>query len=647
MNFDVVIIAGPRVELWPSVGVRAVSTLCAESGLTVGQVGGENLKARGVLPLPGTGGIVLAEDLQKRVHRIQARALIRVTAPSDLPDPFPGWRSQGLIPISTAMKLLKEGELQWGPCTVILGTGNRALRLGSSLIKRGPVICVESYGQWGAKRFAGWEIERRNFEILGGKILEAKPVSLIAKGPLLWEFRLEDEHGVRVIDVARVVSAGPFRASQGVREYPPRSMLFELEHTSLGAREEDVDGWLLEEERGRLLAGKIIKSLSTDLGPAKDQIESVYKRARGRLKRYEKHRDEPFLPSYQGKWISASDARQIRSFSGVPRQDYKTRAVASIECIEAVGCNICEKSCPESAITFTRMKPAPGTESVSPISILDESKCTACGICVDVCPSSTPVLIQERENAPLSQLTFSLKSASKVNDRPWAVGELATLLNRRGETLGSGRVSAMPEPKLVQIEVPTHLVWEARGIKKPKVNSALDPGFVAAHLSKPSSAPRVEVTLNGEKRIVRDKIAISLALFETGYSRPQDNLLCSDGSCGLCEVTVDGVKKMGCQTQIHRGMAVRLDNSSSVEKSDSDLCPCLNISKNDVIERVRQGKLKSPEAVISATHVGEGKCHGQICCESFKRTLSDEGLDMSQWIDWQFPWSDWTIDKRS
>ena len=642
MNFDVVVIGGPRVELWPSVGVRAVSTLCAESGLSVGQVGGEHLRARGVLPLPGTGGIVLAEDLQKRVHRIQARALIRVTAPSELPDPFPGWRSQGLIPISTAMKLLNEGELQWAPCTVILGTGNRALRLGSLLVKRGPVICVESYGQWGAKRFAGWETERRNFEILGGKILEAKPVSLIAKGPLIWEFRLEDEHGVRVIDVSRVVSAGPFRASQGVREYPPRSMLFELEQTSLGVREEDIDGWLMEEERGRLLAGKIIKSLSTDLGAVKDQIESVYKRARGRLKRYEKHRDEPFLPSYQGKWVSASDARQIRSFSGVPQNDYKTRAVASIECIEAIACNSCEKACPESAITFTRMKP-PSAENAPVIPILDESKCTACGICVDICPSSTPVLIHERENAALSQLTFSLKASG----RTWAVGELATLLNRRGETLGSGRVRALLDPRLVSIEVPTHLVWEARGIKKPKVNSALDPGFVAAHLAKPSSAPRVEVTLNGEKRIVRDKIPISLALFETGYSRPQDNLLCGDGGCGLCDVIVDGVRKSGCQTQVHRGMAIRLDGLDGAEKSDSDLCPCLNISKTDVVARIQQGKLKSPEAVIAATHVGDGKCHGQICCESFKRTLSDEGLDMSQWIDWRFPWSDWTIDKRS
>ena len=71
-KFDVVIAAGPRVEIWPSAGVRALSVLCAEMGFTVGQFGGETLNVRGVIPLPGTGGIVLIEDIQKRIHRIHA-----------------------------------------------------------------------------------------------------------------------------------------------------------------------------------------------------------------------------------------------------------------------------------------------------------------------------------------------------------------------------------------------------------------------------------------------------------------------------------------------------------------------------------------------------------------------------------------------
>src|SRR5687767_5665970 len=104
-SFDVVIVAGPRVDPWPSVGARAISSLCADMGLTVGMLGGDTLVARGVIPLPGTGGLVLAEDVQHRIHRIHARAVVKLSASSLMPDPFPGWRSQGLIPVQTAWKL--------------------------------------------------------------------------------------------------------------------------------------------------------------------------------------------------------------------------------------------------------------------------------------------------------------------------------------------------------------------------------------------------------------------------------------------------------------------------------------------------------------------------------------------------------------
>src|SRR6185437_12133557 len=91
-KFDVAVLAGPRVEQWPSVGVKALSLMCGEMGLSVGLFGGEDLLVRGVIPLPGTGGVALIEDVQRRVHRIQARAAIKVSRSVELPDPFPGWR---------------------------------------------------------------------------------------------------------------------------------------------------------------------------------------------------------------------------------------------------------------------------------------------------------------------------------------------------------------------------------------------------------------------------------------------------------------------------------------------------------------------------------------------------------------------------
>ena len=49
-KFDVAITAGPRLADFPSVGVLALSKLCAEMGLTVGIFGGESMTVRGVIP---------------------------------------------------------------------------------------------------------------------------------------------------------------------------------------------------------------------------------------------------------------------------------------------------------------------------------------------------------------------------------------------------------------------------------------------------------------------------------------------------------------------------------------------------------------------------------------------------------------------
>jgi Fe-S-cluster-containing hydrogenase component 2 len=653
MKFDVVALAGPRVPLWPSAGVKALSNLCGEMGLSVGLFGGEDLTVRGVIPLPGTGGMVLVEDVQHRIHRIHARAIVRVTVPSEFPDPFPGWRSEALLPLRTAVQLREKSKIQWDPCTVVLGSGNPALRFASSLLESGAkeVLCVESNAQWGAKRFSGWEVEKRRFEMNGGKLIEAKPHSIMPKAAMLWEMRLQTSQGVRVLEVARVVSAGPFKETPGVLEYPPGSFLFEMEQSASSTYQADVEGWVLEEERGRWLAGKIIRSLLPDLrdlGERKDDLDRIFNRARGRLKRYYKHRTEPFTPSYQGKWIAVNDSKRIREFSGTPKQEQKDRLIASIECFEEIPCRACQVACPEDAIQIGKV-PRP-----LDVSILTESKCQSCGICVSACPSNSVVLMKEEAEKSVSKLVLPWRGA-----RPWQVGEFASLLNRRGETLVSARVtrvqkiSEKDEVQQVEVEVPTHLIWEARGLKSAKIPEVeQDSNLIAvrrleALQSGEAGVSRVEVTFNGEKRIVRDRRPISIALYENGQSRPEDTLLCTDGSCGLCQITVDGIKKLACKTEVHRGMVIKTPPKTIASPGNPDpslvLCPCLGITQGQVLERISGGKLQSAEALLSVLHVGQGRCHGQICMGAFKRLLQAQGLEMDQWIDWRFPWSEWVL----
>jgi hypothetical protein len=248
--------------------------------------------------------------------------------------------------------------------------------------------------------------------------------------------------------------------------------------------------------------------------------------------------------------------------------------------------------------------------------------------------------------------------------RRWELGEFALLVNRRGESLGSARVVALPEPgamspqpgvapvapppggtavQLVQVELPTHLIWEARGLRRARAASTEDEAYLVAVERSAASSEKVEITLDGERRMVRDKIPVSVALFEIGQSRPEDVLYCPDGSCGLCHVLVDGVRKLACQTRIHRGMAVRLPKAPGAAPAERSLCPCLGVTVEQVVERIEQGHLQSPEAVLSVTHVGEGRCHGQLCGEAFRRALLERGIDASQWSEWRFPWSEWVL----
>ena len=644
-NFDVVIAAGPRVEVWPSIGVRTLSTLCAELGLSVAQYGRDTCVVRGMAPLRGSGGLVLIEDSQKRIHRIKARSIVRFSAEPQLPDPFLGWFSQGLIPLLTAEKLWKENLPLWEPLTVILGTGNRALRFGSTLLESGmsEVICVEPFAQWKAKRFAGWEVDKRRFEMAGGKLIEAKPIQLIPKGPYLWQLRLQDAQGIRLLEVGRVVSAGPFASPYGIREYPSGSLLFEVDQTASQSYTDNVEGWNNEEESGKWLAGKIIKSLISDLGKNKEHVDRIFQRARRRLKNFTRHQELPFTPSYQGKWLSIPDSKSVKTFSGVPQTLHHQRGIASIECFEEISCNKCQTVCPTSAIQLGRVP-----RNKSPI--LTESACISCGQCVIECPSSAIVMLQEKEQHSLSQITLPWRG--KKN---WSEGELATLINRRGETLGSARVIKVagmaPPPQqiqavqLVSLEAPTHLIWEARGIKRVRPGAISDTAYLSTLNKSQQLENKVEIFLNGEKRLVRDRVSISTALFELGHNRPEDILFCKDGSCGLCHVLVDSVKKLACQTRTHKGMSIKISDMNEPSTTEEILCPCLGITKKQVTDRIHQGKLQSAEAVLSVTHVGEGKCHGLLCMDAFKRLLFDYQIPISHWIDWRSPWMDWTLSR--
>lgn len=649
-RFDVAIVGGPRLPEWPTVGIRELSSLVSKFGLETAWIGGDGLFPKGILPAGGSGGIVLVEDAQGRMHRVQARAIVKWVLPDETPTPFEGSSHPAVLLGSTAMKLVENSAFVWNEPVAILGSGNRALRFGRSLLERGcpEVSIIEIHAQWDGKRYAGWEVERRRFEVLGGKMIEGTPIGFKKIGSGVGEFRVKDDRGIRLLEITRLISFGPFSKTDAIREHPPGGLLFEVDQTALALRELDPEGWMLEEERARSLAARIAKALVPDLGTSRDEVEGLLRRSRLRSKRFLRHFDEPFEFAFNGKWTAAPVLKAVKNFSGTPKKLHTEKPIASIECFETIGCNLCERACPTQAIRLDRLRSRKADEE--PRSILLEEACTACGLCLQACPSATPIMIEEPEERSMGKVYFSWREPEAAPE----TGSVVTLLNRRGEALGTGRVIGNQPVQLaegevfsenvVEVEVPTHLLWEARGIRKPRAHaSAVDREFLRQ--SEREFLPdRVEITWNGERRFVRNGIPISTAFFENGFQRPNDRLLCEDGSCGLCEVEIDGLKQLACQTTVRKGMAIR---SLRDEASSDDLCPCLGIQESTFIERVEQGNLLSVDAAFESTGLGTGRCHGQLCRGPAKRCLEKIGLDADQirnHVDWRFPWSDWRID---
>jgi ferredoxin len=620
-QIDVAILAGPRIKTWPTQGVRVLSRHCSDAGLKVGWYGGPGMQVRGVLPGEHSGGVVMVEDAQKRLHRISAKALIKVVPELEFPLPFPGWYSPGLIPESTARKLLTQGSLNWQPVVVVLGTGNRALQLGSEILEKNltaRVICVESV----FSEVQGWDVERRRFEMKGGKIIFGKLMQLSQKSPFIWQIKIQDSQGVRVIDTARVVSVGPFEPETGFREYPTGSFLVEWENTESTRIEADVERVLLDEHRAVVLATHLVKGLIEPSPDAKSHLEKQLWQSKQKLREMESLPANRFRYEYEGKWLAPESQKAMLSFGGTPKRLEAERVVAAIDCIENIGCRVCQKACPAHAIQIDRPKNL----------FLLEDVCTGCGVCVQVCPSEVPVMISGETSQSFTTMIFTYREKLKLKKL-----DKIDLLNRKGDLLAHGRVIDLfieDGTPLYKVEVPSHLVWDARSIRlsggKPEVENAEE--------LYEERGTRIEVQIQGDVRRVREGQNVSVSLFEIGMARPNDILICEDGACGLCQIEVDGIRKFACQTTQHQGMSIRFTRD---HEPSSELCPCQNITPEQFEASLTGAMPDTIDALTQVSEVGQGKCHGLLCRKSWVREAQALGVESSRYADWRFPWVDW------
>jgi len=628
-ELDLLICAGPNLRTWPEASVTKLISELRRDHLRIGTARAGVLTVRGVLPHQKGGAFVMAEDAQGRVHEIHTRSVVAITNRAHSVYGFKGNHSRYVIGGDVAESLLLRGMFHTGRPAVVLGGSNHAYRFGIRLLEAGcPKVTIVVQGGVGA-----WEVLRRRYHSLGGVTVNAVPLELRSVGVDLCELIVQDSMGRRILESSKVITYHPQSHRSSVEESAAGSMLFRWWVTHSSDIREDPQGHSEAEE----IALEIAQKISMNLGPLYSTNKKTSKNQRLKLKHIREYESAPLNLSFAGKWLETEQS---------PHVDFKKFNGISIECFERIGCKVCSDACPEKAINVVDARPK----------VLDDL-CTKCGICLVACPASVPVVMESDENTQYSKLTLSVrgKLASDLKER-----KLVDVLNRRGEKMGQGRVveTRVPEnsekrgnelSNLLTVMVPMHLVQEVRSVRVTL--SALDQDLdkFYAHTADGKNLDSIDLWVSGQKRRAIDHENLAAWLTSVGLQRPEDRLMCSDGSCGLCKLSVDGVSMRACQTKTRSACRIEMSSHRYFHKTEEKnfLCPCVGITEDEAIEVLENGTAKNLTDLVEKLRIGRGRCHGQLCMDHtqqvFERHRTTRDLITSPSHFWTFPWIDWTL----
>jgi len=245
--------------------------------------------------------------------------------------------------------------------------------------------------------------------------------------------------------------------------------------------------------------------------------------------------------------------------------------VAIIECIEEIPCDPCETACPAGAIKIG--------SSITNLPVLDEDKCTGCGVCISSCPGLAIFVLSLNytDESALISFPFEFFPLPKV-------GEEVSAIDRQGRTVCKGKVVKILNKRkqdrtpVVSISIPKKYALVVRGISvkkngfskqnnSPQGENNENKMRVLDHpiLGRQSTGKMLNITVDGKKIKAREGEMIIAALLNAGirinrftskYNEPR-GIFCGIGQCTDCIMTVNGIPNVRtCVTPVEGEMVI-------------------------------------------------------------------------------------------
>lgn len=151
---------------------------------------------------------------------------------------------------------------------------------------------------------------------------------------------------------------------------------------------------------------------------------------------------------------------ELRACPGIPSEERMRHGrVAVIECVQEIPCNPCEGACKFGAITIG--------DQITELPVLDEEKCTGCGLCIPGCPGLAIVVVDKSRDDGKAVVEFPFEYYPLPQK-----GDTVSAVNRGGDVVCDAQVLSVKQSKaaggtpVVGLLIPIEHADEVRSMRR-------------------------------------------------------------------------------------------------------------------------------------------------------------------------------------